>query len=129
MTTELTLLALSAALGLVHVLLQGVAVSRQNGLGFAAGPRDQARSLDGIGGRLDRALRNFLETFPIFAALILIAHVGGRNDALTLTGAHLYFWARIVYLPLYAFGVPVLRSIVWGVSLVGIVLVLIALAL
>jgi uncharacterized MAPEG superfamily protein len=43
------------------------------------------------------------------------------------TGASLYFWARVLYLPLYAFGVPLFRSIVWNVAALGIALLLIAL--
>jgi uncharacterized MAPEG superfamily protein len=42
-------------------------------------------------------------------------------------GAHLYFWARVVYLPLYALGVPLVRSLVWNVAFAGIVLLLLAL--
>ena len=80
----------------------------------------------GVAARLDRAFRNFMETFPFFAAVILAAHLAGREGAMTAWGAQLYFWARVVYLPLYAAGVPWLRSIVWAVSMLGLVLVLLA---
>jgi uncharacterized MAPEG superfamily protein len=73
---------------------------------------------------LERALRNFLETFPLFAAAVLVAHEAGRHSWLTEWGAQTYLAARVVYLPLYAAGVPVVRTIVFMVSMVGIVMVL-----
>ena len=69
-------------------------------------------------------MRNFLETFPIFAVAVLIAAALNRHTAMTVLGAQLYFWARVAFVPVYALGVPVVRTLVWAVSLVGIVLVL-----
>ncbi|MCY0911869.1 MAPEG family protein [Massilia sp. H27-R4] len=66
------------------------------------------------------------ETLPLFAAAVLIAHVGGREGALTLWGAWAYLIARVVYVPLYAAGIPVVRSIVWTASMVGLGMVLVA---
>jgi len=83
--------------------------------------------LHGVAGRLDRALNNFLETFPLFATVVLAAHVAVLHNALTEWGAQLYFWARVSYLPLYAAGVPLARSLVWNVAAVGILLFLVAL--
>ena len=60
---------------------------------------------------------------------MLIAHVIGAAGPLTLWGTALYFWARVVYVPLYAFGVPYVRSLVWVVSLAGLVMVLASLFL
>jgi uncharacterized MAPEG superfamily protein len=76
-----------------------------------------------------RAQRNLFETLPLFAAAILIAHVAGRTGPLTWWGAMLYFWARVVYLPLYGFGIPYIRSLAWLVSLVGVILILVAILL
>ena len=42
----------------------------------------------------------------------------------TALGAQLYFWARVAYVPLYAAGIPYLRSLVWAVSVAGILMVL-----
>ena len=61
------------------------------------------------------------------ARAVLAVHLGGGNGGLSALGATLYFWARLIYVPLYAFGVPFIRSVVWGVSLVGIALLLVAL--
>ncbi|WP_206075245.1 MAPEG family protein [Mesorhizobium tamadayense] len=77
-------------------------------------------------GRLERALRSFVETFPVFVAAVFLVHAVGHEAALSKWGAGLYFSARLVYLPLYAFGVPLLRSLVWNVAFFGIVLLLLA---
>jgi uncharacterized MAPEG superfamily protein len=52
--------------------------------------------------------------------------VAGREGDLSAWGAIVYFGARVLYVPLYAFGVPVLRSLVWGVSLAGLAMLLAA---
>ena len=128
MTTELKLLAWSVVLGFVHIVLASHAASFQHGYDWTASSRDHPMPpLPGVGGRLERASRNFLETFPFFAAAVLIAHAAGRESWLTWWGANLYFWGRIAFLPLYAFGVFLIRSLVWNVSAIGILLILAAL--
>lgn len=71
-------------------------------------------------GRLDRAKWNFLETYPAFVALALALAVTNQTGGWAAWGALLWLAARIVYLPLYAFGVPVIRSLAWGLSLLGL---------
>lgn len=128
MTTELTMLALSIVLGFVHVLASGQATTLQYGIAWNMGPRDAATPpLNRLAARLERASANFRETFPFFAAAVLIAHVADRNGPLTFWGTQLYFFGRLVYGPVYALGIPYLRSFVWGTATIGIVLVLAAL--
>ena len=124
------MLALSVVLGLVQIVVASHAASLQRGYRWTAGPRDgEMEPLRGVAGRLDRALRNFAETFPLFAAVVLAAHVSDAHGALTEWGARLYFWARVAYVPLYAAGIPLIRSLVWNVATVGIVLLVAALFL
>lgn len=128
MTTELCMLVWSVVLGLVQIALAATCSVGQRGLGWAASARDEVRPpLSGIGGRLDRARANFLETFPLFVAVVLAAHLLQRHDNMTVLGAQLYFWARLAYVPAYAAGIPYLRTLIWAASIVGIVLVLAAL--
>lgn len=127
MTTELTLLAWTLVLAVVQVMLPAMWRNRETGLDYNASPRDEPGPPVGIvTGRLRRAQANLYETLPLFAAALLIAHVAGREGALTLSGAWLYLGTRIVYVPLYAMGVPYLRSLVWLLSLLGLGLILIA---
>jgi uncharacterized MAPEG superfamily protein len=124
------MLGLAVLLGLGQIVAASHAASLQRGYRWTAGPRDgPAQPLRGVAGRLERALRNFLETFPLFAAAVLAAHVLEIHNALTEWGARLYFWARVAYVPLYAAGVPVVRSLVWNVATLGIVLFVVALFL
>ncbi len=127
MTIELTMLAWSVVLGLVHVIATGQAASIQLGFKYGVGPRDEQKPLTGIPGRISRAYANFMQTFPFFAAAVLMAHAAGRHSWLTVWGVQLYFWARLVYVPLYVAGVPVVRSVAFLVATVGIVMLLVAL--
>ncbi|WP_018387273.1 MAPEG family protein [Ancylobacter sp. FA202] len=127
MTTELTLLAWTLVLALAQVLLPAMWRNRETGIDYNMGPRDEPGPPVGIiTGRLQRAQANLFETLPVFAAVVLIAHVAGREGALTFWGAWFYLGARIVYVPLYAMGLPYLRSLAWTVSLLGIVVILFA---
>jgi uncharacterized MAPEG superfamily protein len=129
-SVELTMLTLSVVLGIVQIVAASHAASLQRGYRWTAGPRDgEAPPLRGVAGRLERALGNFLETFPLFAAVVLAARVTGTHDALTVLGAQLYFWARVAYVPLYVAGVPVVRSLVWNAATIGILLFVAALLL
>jgi uncharacterized MAPEG superfamily protein len=127
MTTELTILAWTLVLALVQILLAAQMRTNETGLQYNMGARDGgAPPPRPVTARLQRAQSNLFETLPLFAAAVLIAHVAGEESAVTLWGCWLYLVARIVYVPLYAFGVPVLRSLVWAVSLVGLAMVLAA---
>ncbi|MCX7513026.1 MAPEG family protein [Frateuria hangzhouensis] len=127
MGTELQMLVWSVILGLAQILAAAVAGMGQRGSAWAASSRDEpAAPLIGVAGRLDRARANFLETFAFFAALVLTVVALGRQDATSALGAQLYFWGRLVYVPVYAAGVPYLRTLVWAVSITGLVLLLVA---
>ena len=125
MTTELTYLALTLILALVQIFLPAGARTVEFGSKWNAGPRDETPAArKPLTGRLERAEANLFETLPLFIGAVLIAHVIGAAGPLTLWGTALYFWARVVYVPLYALGVPYVRSLVWVVSLAGLVMVL-----
>lgn len=125
MTIELTVLAWGCVLGLVHVFAAVRVKTRQYGTKWNMGARDEALPPpEPIVGRLARAQANFFETFPIVAAAILILAVAGRSSQWTEIGAIVWLAARAVYLPLYAMGVPVVRTMVFAVSMAGIVMLL-----
>ncbi len=127
MTIELTYLIYAVALLLVHIILQATFSDLSKGLGWAIGPQDTDPDQNLIAARIQRALRNYLETFPAFAALALIIAVTDGSTSTTVLGATLYFWARVVYIPAYASGIPMVRSIPWFASMIGLVMMLIPL--
>src|SRR5262249_11966852 len=108
MTIELALLAASIVLGIVHIIIVSHLQSWQRGYWWTASSREQSVApLTGIAGRAERALRNYLETFPFFAAAILVVTVTNTHSWLTVWGAHFYFWGRVVYAILYTADLPV----------------------
>lgn len=125
MSIELKVLAWGCILALVHVFAAGNARTRQFGAKWNMGARDEAMPPPSpVVGRLERAQANFFETFPIVVAAILIVQVAGLNGRWTAMGALLWLIARVIYLPLYAFGVPVVRTLVFTMSFVGLVMLL-----
>ncbi len=128
MSIEIKYLAWSIALGIVSVLVAATLGTAQRGVMWNIGNRDGAAApLIGAAARAHRASRNFLETFPFFAAAVLAVVLTHVNSAHTAMGAMLYFWARLIYLPVYIIGIPFLRTLVFAVSLYGIVLLLLPL--
>jgi uncharacterized MAPEG superfamily protein len=117
MNVEFTMLALAVLLGFVHLFLASHFVTQERGVAWNTGARDVTPPLEGkLAGRLDRAFANFRETFPFFAVAVILCAFLDRHSARTEWGSQLYFWGRVVYLPLYAMGVPALRTLVWLVS-------------
>jgi uncharacterized MAPEG superfamily protein len=126
MAAELQLLGLAVIVGLVQLLWAAGAARQQQGLKWAGGSRDEPRPVTGVAARLERAFTNFRETFPLFAAAVLVAYLGGRLGTLTLWGSALYVAGRALYVPLYASGVRILRSLVWAISMAGLIMVVVA---
>jgi uncharacterized MAPEG superfamily protein len=126
-STEITVLAWSVVLLLVQVIVQASAAI-DLGPKYLFSPRDENRvSRSVVAGRLLRALRNLLETYPAFVALALALVVTGKAGGIGATGAWLWLIARVAYLALYAAGIPIARTIAWFLSIVGLVLMLIRL--
>ncbi len=124
-STEMQILFCAIALGIVQMIAATLASVFARGLPWAAGSRDEPGApLGKFGGRLDRAYRNFLETFPFFAAAVLLAHALDKSAANSALGAQIYIWARVIYVPAYVFGVPFLRTLVWTASIVGFLMVM-----
>jgi len=129
MTAELKLLVASVVLGLVQLIASSHLISWQRGYRWTASNREQnVPPLRGVANRVDQATTNFLETFPLFAALVFVARVTGHHSVLTMLGAHFYFWGRLGYLLAAAAGFSLVRSVLcWNVALIGILLFVAAL--
>ena len=127
MTIELTMLGWTLVLAFAQILLFDIARTSQYGAKWNMGARDGTMPpLSAVAERLKRAQDNLFETLPLFIAAVLIAHVADRNSALTALGSQIYLACRVVYVPLYAFGVPVLRSLVWIGSAAGLGMIVLA---
>jgi uncharacterized MAPEG superfamily protein len=125
MPVELTILAWGMILLLVHIFAAAHVKTRQYGPKWNMGARDEKLPpISPLGGRLARAQANYMETLPIAIVALLGVVAAGRTSEWTAMGGWIWLAARVVYLPLYAAGVPVVRTIVFLASLVGILIAL-----
>ena len=126
MSPELTYLVCVLILALIQIVLTATLRTRETGLPYNVGPRDKPSSaaIGKITGRMMRAQANLFETLPIFIGALLATQVMHQHSHMTCWGAGLYFWSRVFYIPLYGFGIPHGRSIVWFISIVGILMLL-----
>jgi uncharacterized MAPEG superfamily protein len=123
MSPDLKYLLFSVVLTFVQMLISATAASHVVGLTTLAGNREGLPEYTGFCGRAKRAHLNMLENIVLFTALVLIAAVGGKANATTAMGAQIFFWARLVYALVYLIGVPWLRTAVWLVSVIGMVMI------
>ena len=127
MTPDLTYLVWTVALTMAQLLVVIVGAMLQVPAPVLAGNRETPVECRGWVGRAQRAHRNMLESVALFGILVLVAHVTGRANEMTALGAALFFWARVAYTVIYLAGVTWVRSLLFGVSMVGLVLILLQL--
>lgn len=125
MGPETFVLTTAVLLGFLHLAVQAMTATAVRGTKWNLSSRDAALPpLTGMAGRAERAFENFKETFPLFLAAIFLVMHTGRNAQLSAIGAYAYLSARVIYLPLYLFDITGLRTAVWSLSALGILLIL-----
>ena len=97
------------------------------GMKIALGNRDHLPETTPLAGRAQRTASNTLENFVLFAAVALVAQLAGSTNPRIETGAQMFFWARVVYIPVYYVGIVYLRTIVWLIGSIGLGLMVSAL--
>ncbi len=123
MCVELQMVAGSVLILFVLLMIQGAFVPLNQGFGWGLGSRDSKVDLTAKQGRANRTVSNHIEGMLLFVPLALIVEQAALSTHLTALGASLYFAGRVAYAPLYLLGVPYLRSVAWGISVIGILLV------
>jgi uncharacterized MAPEG superfamily protein len=123
MGIELKLLVWSVALAVIQMVVAVCGCTQEFGLPRLAGNREDLPDATGWAGRAQRAHRNMLESFVLFAALVLVAVAAQRTNSVTALGAELFFWARLVYAAIYLAGIPWARTVVWSVSVIGLAMI------
>ncbi len=127
MSVDLKLLLWSVALAVVQMVVGVIGAQSEVGLPPLIGNRDNMPVMTGFAGRAQRAHRNMLESLVLFAVLVLVAQVTGKANAMTALGAQLFFWGRLAYAVVYWIGIPWVRTAVWAVSLVGLIMIFVQL--
>jgi uncharacterized MAPEG superfamily protein len=126
-STEIAVLGWSALLLVVQIFAQATAAA-DRGQTYLLSARDETRgSRSAIAGRLDRALRNLLETYPAFIALSVALVLTGKTGGVGAAGALVWIIARVVYVPVYAAGISVIRSLIWFASIIGLAMMFVRL--
>jgi len=126
MMTTVQALVWSGILTLVIALVASAFCARvwePGGVMIAFGNREGLAPPLGLAGRADRASKNQLEAMAMFLAVVLAAHIAGKAPQAAL-GATIFFWARLVYWPVYLAGIVYLRTLIWFVSLYGLFLII-----
>ncbi|MGJ5621463.1 MAPEG family protein [Sulfitobacter sp. MF3-043] len=111
--TETTILAVYGLLVLLTLLLQVLGATRQLSMGYLMSSRDEGRSTTGMTARLERALDNSVVAMALFAPAILVLVALDRTSNASLLAANVFLIARIIYLPVYALGIPAIRTLAW----------------
>jgi uncharacterized MAPEG superfamily protein len=123
MNKLLTLVVCMTVLTWAAVLAASLVRSRgwtPEGMKVAMGNREGMPEASGLAGRAERAARNTLENLPLFVALALVAQAAGAVTPRVVLGAEIFFWARVVYVPVYWAGIAGVRTGIWGVSIAGL---------
>ena len=131
MTKTLMILAELAVINWALILTAAMVKSKMwkpSGMLAALGNRDEQQECTGFPARTDRAARNMLENMVLFIALVLVASAAGVTSPQVELGARIFFWARVVYIPIYMIGIPVARTAVWALSIVGMGMMFAAIA-
>lgn len=125
MHTEILVLAWGAILLLANIFLAGHLKTKQYGPAWNIGARDAAMPpLEPHAARVKRAQDNLLETFPIAIAALVGVVLAGRTSGTTAAGAWIWLAARVVYLPVYWAGIKGLRTVIFLISVIGLLMVL-----
>ena len=111
--TELQILAAYGILVLITILLQVLGSIQTLSMGYLMSARDEPRAVGKMTARIKRALDNSITAMALFAPAILMLVVQDKTDAYSLLAANVFLVARIIYLPVYALGVPAIRTLAW----------------
>jgi uncharacterized MAPEG superfamily protein len=123
MAVELQYLVWAVALALAQMLVAVLTAIGKVGMPPLLGNREGFTPPEGLAGRARRAYHNMLESLVPFGLLVLVAVAAGKTGPMTALGAEVFFFARVGYALVYLGGIPWLRTLVWGVGLIGILLV------
>ncbi len=98
---------------LISLLTNNVKIS------YLFSSRDDAVNTSKYIDRANRALKNLFETLPIFIGLILLSIINDLDNSLL---AMMWLLARIIYVPVYIVGINYVRTGIWAIALICLIL-------
>lgn len=116
MTVALWCLFVAALLHFVSKVPLAAAQAREGSGYDNNNPREQQARLTGWGARARAVHVNQIESFPLFAAGVLVATVAAPKGCAVDCLALAYIGARLVYPVMYLMDVAAMRSLVWMVG-------------
>jgi uncharacterized MAPEG superfamily protein len=120
-TTDLKYLAYTAMLTAVLWIPYVIAQVMTNGPLTPPNYVDPApRPLPPWGRRADRTYLNAIEVFAPFAALVVIAHITGKANAMTAFWSTCFFWLRLTHAVVYLAAIPYVRTLVFTLGFVSV---------
>ena len=126
MPIELKVLGYAALLQFVQFIVMAIPVNLQLGVAYTGGNRDEQKQATGVPGRLKRALDNHFEGLVLFTIAVLVVVLGEAGSPMTERCAWAYLWARVLYVPAYASGIFLVRSLIWSIGFIATAIMLIS---
>ena len=123
LSSELTLLLWAVGLTFIQLIISILGATQQLGLSALAGNRENIVPTSGWVGRAQRAHVNMLENLVLFAILVIVARLIGVSNDLAILGSQLFIWGRLAYAVIYILGIPWLRTAVFLISILGMILI------
>lgn len=119
MTPELMMLLWSVILTFIMIMIPAADSLIKNGVKTQGGPRDEMPEPSVFNKRASRLVHNMLENMALFTPLVLVAHMAGVSTENTVLGAQIFFYARAAHAIIYLAGWPMVRPLVWFISVIG----------
>lgn len=123
MTPELGYLFYTAIVAFLLVMVPMVPMMMKLGPIKLSSNRDDMPDPDAFTARAMRARDNCAETLAIFAVVVVVANLAGVSNDMTILGAQLFFYGRVVAAGSYLAGIVMVRTVAWAVSMVGLVMI------
>ena len=98
---------------LISLLTNNVKIS------YLFSSRDDAVNTSKYIDRANRALKNLFETLPIFIGLILLSIISDVDNSFL---AMIWLLARIIYVPVYIVGINYVRTGIWAIALICLIM-------
>lgn len=123
MTTDLTMLAWTAAFTSLLWIPYILARIQRSGLMETLTYVADNDPLPTWASRAKRAHHNAVENLAPFAAVVIVAHLAAAANATTALWATIYFWARVAHYFGYISGLPFVRTLLFAVGWLAIMVI------